>query len=94
MRSYLTEIMDTRFQVLIQRSGVEREANQSGFISTLAAGLVVDALTWWLEQDKPYPPRQLAIYCFHLIIAMLQQVRTWEQPRGSEMKVARPSNDS
>jgi len=34
-----------------------------GFVPTLLAGLLIEAITWWLAHGRPYPPQQIASYC-------------------------------
>ena len=50
---------------------------QEGFVPTLLAGQLIDAISWWLEHDRPYTPRQIAGYSHRLILANLLEVNTW-----------------
>jgi hypothetical protein len=50
----------------------------SGFVPVLLAGLLIDAITWWLEQEQPEPPRQIAISCYNLALSTLKETNRWE----------------
>jgi AcrR family transcriptional regulator len=80
MRTYLTEVIHQRLQTL--RLHMKRLADHrvvaDGFVSVLLAGLLVDAITWWLEQGRPYPPSQAATYCSRLIYVILEEATRWE----------------
>jgi len=47
-------------------------------VPALVDALLIDTVTWWLEQGRPYPPEQIASYCWRLIIALLKEANTWE----------------
>lgn len=47
-------------------------------VPALVDALLIDTVTWWLEQGRPYPPEQIAMYCWRLIIALLKEANTWE----------------
>jgi AcrR family transcriptional regulator len=80
MRTYLAEVINARLQTLhLQRKRLaEQRVFADGFVATLLAGLLVDVITWWLEQGRPYPPKQAATYCAHLIYVILEEATTWE----------------
>jgi len=42
------------------------------------AGMLIDAITWWLEHGRPAPSRSMATFCFRLILANLREVSQWE----------------
>lgn len=80
MRTYLAEVINERLQTL--RLNTKRLADHrvvaDGFVSALLAGLLVDAIIWWLEQGRPYPPSQAATYCSRLIYVILKEATMWE----------------
>ncbi|QBD75078.1 TetR/AcrR family transcriptional regulator [Ktedonosporobacter rubrisoli] len=49
-----------------------------GLVPTLLAAQLIDTITWWLEQESPYPPRQIATYYYRLRSALLKEMGTWE----------------
>jgi AcrR family transcriptional regulator len=80
MRTYLAEVINARLQTL--RFHTKRLADHrvvaDGFVSVLLAGVLVDAIIWWLEQGRPYPPSQAATYCSRLIYVILKEATIWE----------------
>jgi AcrR family transcriptional regulator len=50
----------------------------SGYVSALIDALLIDTVVWWLEQGRPYPPKQVATYCWRLIVSMLKEASTWQ----------------
>jgi AcrR family transcriptional regulator len=80
MRTYLAEVINRRLQTLhLQR---KRLADQrffaDGFVATLLAAMLVDAIIWWLEQNRPYSLKQAATYCSQLTYAILKEATLWE----------------
>ncbi len=82
MHAYLADVISERAQELTfhpnrKRIG-ESRVFAEGFVPTLLAGLLIDAITWWLEHGRPYPPRQIATYCHRLVLSNLREVSKWE----------------
>jgi AcrR family transcriptional regulator len=48
------------------------------FIPNLVATMFVEAITWWLEQGKPYPPEEIARRCVLLAGAIFKETSTWQ----------------
>ena len=80
MRTYLAEVINARLLTLhLHRKRLaDQRVFADGFVAALLAALLVDAITWWLEQGRPYPPKQAASYCAHLIYAILKEATTLE----------------
>jgi AcrR family transcriptional regulator len=82
MRMYLAEVIGERTAGLRfaphQKRMAEQRAFASGFVPTLLAGLLIDAITWWFEQEQPDPPRQIAISCYNLVLSTLKEASRWE----------------
>ncbi|QBD79569.1 TetR/AcrR family transcriptional regulator [Ktedonosporobacter rubrisoli] len=78
MRSSLSELVTRHASIPEKRPIVERRVFVDGFVPMLLASLFVDAITWWLEQDRPYTPREMAIYCSQLAASIYQEAGTWE----------------
>jgi AcrR family transcriptional regulator len=80
MRVYLTEMIHQRLQTLQlhMKRLADHRVVADGFVAVLLAGLLVDAITWWLEQGKPYSPSQAATYCSRLIYVILEEATKWE----------------
>lgn len=81
MRASLTEIMGKRLQALASTLGNEQIAKNrvfvDGLVPTLLASQLIDAIIWWLEQEKPYTSRQIATYCFRLMCSTLREISVW-----------------
>jgi len=82
MRASLTETLSERLQALAYALGSKQIAESrvfaDGFVPALLAAQLVDAITWWLEQGRPYTPRQIATYCYRLMCSTLREVSVWE----------------
>lgn len=82
MRSYIAETLNERLQAfataLRHKQIVESRVFRDGFVPTLIAAQLVDAVTWWLEQGRPYTSRQIATDCYRLMCATLREVGGWE----------------
>jgi AcrR family transcriptional regulator len=48
------------------------------FVPDLVAAMFVEAITWWLEQGRPYPPQEIANRCVLLGGAILKETSTWQ----------------
>ncbi len=48
------------------------------FVPDLIATLLVEAVTWWLEQDKPYSTEEMARRCVALAGAIFRETSTWQ----------------
>ncbi len=51
--------------------------SDSELIPDLIAAMIVEAITWWLEKGKPYPPEELAQRCVLLVGAIFKETSTW-----------------
>ncbi len=47
------------------------------FVPDLVATMVVEAITWWLEQGQPYTPKELATKTALLASAVFREASTW-----------------
>jgi AcrR family transcriptional regulator len=52
------------------------------FVPGLVSAMLVEAITWWLEQGRPSPPREIATRCALLTSALFKEVSTWHGPSG------------
>jgi AcrR family transcriptional regulator len=46
-------------------------------VPDLVSTMLVEAITWWLEQGRPSTPREIATRCTLLISALFKEVSTW-----------------
>ena len=47
-------------------------------VPDLVSALFVEAITWWLEQGKPYTPREIATRSALLASALFKEASTWQ----------------
>ncbi len=82
MRTYLAEVIGERLQALAYALGRKQIAESTvfvdGFVPALLAAQLVDVITWWLDQERPYTPEQAATYCYRLMCSTLKEVSRWE----------------
>ncbi|MGZ6392465.1 MAG: TetR/AcrR family transcriptional regulator [Ktedonobacterales bacterium] len=48
------------------------------FVPDLVSTMFVEAITWWLEQERPYTPREIATRTALLASALFKQASTWQ----------------
>jgi AcrR family transcriptional regulator len=48
------------------------------FIPNLLATMLVETITWWLEQGRPYSPQEIANRCILLTTAIFKETSTWQ----------------
>jgi len=48
------------------------------FVPDLVATMFVEAITWWLEQGRPYTPQEIARRCALLVSAVFKETSTWQ----------------
>ena len=48
------------------------------FVPDLVSAMFVEAITWWLEQGRPYAPREMATRCALLAAALFKEASTWQ----------------
>jgi AcrR family transcriptional regulator len=81
-RASIAESLSERLQALAYALNSKRIAESrvfaDGFVPTLIAAQLIDAITWWLEQGRPYTPGQIATYCYRLMCSTLKEVSVWE----------------
>ena len=65
-------------------NGSLQRSNHPGFLASdpyvedLVASMLVETITWWLEQGKPCTTRQIADRCSSLIGAVFRETSTWK----------------
>lgn len=48
------------------------------FVINLVSTMFVEAITWWLDQGRPYPPQEIAKRCALLVSAIFKETSTWQ----------------
>lgn len=49
----------------------------AGLVPTLISAVFVQTITWWLENDRPSPPRQIADQSARIASAMFAEANSW-----------------
>jgi AcrR family transcriptional regulator len=79
MRAYLNETIKKRMDMFKTYSGTKIAIGREEFLTALLAALIIDVVTWWLEQERPYTPQQLATYCQSMISSIVRDASTWDE---------------
>jgi hypothetical protein len=81
MRATLTETLTERFQPLANELGnkqlAESRVLEDGFVAATLAAQLVAAIIWWLDQRRPYTPREVATCWFLLMCSTLKDLPAW-----------------
>jgi AcrR family transcriptional regulator len=79
MRAALAGLINERGQLAHGPSGDHRPMHSFSdeFVPDLASVLFVEAITWWLEQGRPYSPREIATRSALLAAALFKEASTW-----------------
>jgi hypothetical protein len=48
------------------------------FIPDLIATMFLEAITWWLENGRPFSTREMATRCAQLFTAIYHETGTWQ----------------
>lgn len=48
------------------------------FVPDLVSAMFVEAITWWLEHDRPYTPKEIATRSARLASALFKEAHTWQ----------------
>ena len=82
MRTFIAEMLSARLQELVGAINNQHVASKrvfaNGFVPDLIGAQLIEAIIWWLEQERPYSSRQVATYSYHLMRATLREAGTWE----------------
>ena len=82
MRTYMAELRKEYEQEHVSPVNGKRAANchapAGGLVPALVDALLIDTIIWWLEQGRPYPPQDVAMYCWRLIVSLLKEASSWQ----------------
>jgi AcrR family transcriptional regulator len=65
-------------------------APAAGLVPVLLSAMFVQTITWWLENDRPSSPRQIAEQSARLARAMIAEANSWPNPRPTAGVTAPP----
>ena len=80
MRAALAGLLKERRQ-LPHGSNAAHQPTHSfsdAFVPDLVSALFVEAITWWLEQGRPYAPREIATRSARLAQALFKEASGWQ----------------
>src|SRR5215216_1697887 len=80
MRAALAGLINERGQLPHGTNAADRPVHSfsDGLAPDRVATLFVEAITWWLEQGRPYPPRAIATRTARLASALFKEASTWQ----------------
>ena len=80
MRAALAALVKERGQLLHGSNAADQPAHNfsDAFVPDLVSALFVEAITWWLEQGRPYTPREIASRTARLASALFKEASTWQ----------------
>src|SRR5215218_2063844 len=79
MRAALADLVKERGQLPHGSNGADRPVHSfsDAFVPDLVSAMFVEAITWWLEQGRPYTPREIATRTARLASAIFKEASTW-----------------
>ena len=77
MRASVIDLVK-EFGRLVPSGAAHMYPDTDEFVPDLLATLFVEAITWWLEQGRPYPPQEIANRCMLLAGAIFKETSTWQ----------------
>lgn len=80
MRTSLADLVKERGLLPHGPTAFHRPAHtfSDGFVPVLVSAMFVEAITWWLEQERPYTPREIATRTSLLAFALFNESSTWQ----------------
>ena len=80
MRAALANLVNERGQLPHGPIGGDQPTHSfaDAFVPDLVSALFVEAITWWLEQGRPYTPREIATRTARLASALFKEASTWQ----------------
>jgi AcrR family transcriptional regulator len=79
MRAALANLIKERGHLPHESNAADRPLHTfaDDFVPDLVSAMFVEAITWWLEQGRPYTPREIATRCALLASALFKEAHTW-----------------
>ncbi len=80
MRAALADLVKERGQLPHGSNATHQPVHSfsDAFVPDLVSALFVEAITWWLEQGRPYTPREIATRSALLASALFKEASTWQ----------------
>ncbi len=83
MRASLADLVKERGRLPHGPTDSSRPAHvfSDDFVPNLVSTLLVEAITWWLEQGMPYTPHEIATRSSLLVTALFKEASAWPSSR-------------
>src|SRR5215208_6626240 len=80
MRAALADLVKERGQLPHGPNAADWPVHSfsDAFVPDMVSALFVEAITWWLEQGRPYTPREIATRSALLASALFKEASTWQ----------------
>ncbi len=80
MRASMTDLIKEHGRVLDQRGALTHPVDpfSDDFVPDLVSTMFVEAITWWLEHNRPYTPKEIATRCALLVSAFFKEAGAWQ----------------
>jgi AcrR family transcriptional regulator len=80
MRAQLLDLMNeyARLPLFQAAMGISDQPSANDFIADIIVTLLVEAITWWLEHDRPFSSEEMARRCTFLASAIYTEASTWK----------------
>ena len=80
MRATLVDLLKQYQRLATGHTTPDRDVSTDGgdFVPTLLAAMLVEAVTWWLEHQRSYPPEAISNRCVALATAIFRETSTWK----------------
>lgn len=80
MRAVLIDLLKQYQRLPIWQTAAGRHSNPNAdeFVPNLLATMLVEAITWWLEEGRPYSSQEMTTRCISLASAIIKETSTWQ----------------
>jgi len=89
MRAALVGLIK-EFARLALPTGIPLYPASDEFVPDLVATTFVEAITWWLEQGRPYSTQEITRRCIALSLAIFKETSTWQPSANYPPSQSRP----
>jgi AcrR family transcriptional regulator len=78
MRASITELIKGYEQYApLQDIALARDPLLSDYVRDIISTLLVETITWWLENNRPFPPKEIALRCGSLASSIFLETSKW-----------------
>lgn len=81
MRTFLLDLIKEFERLSLSQTGTDETIHpvSDEFVPNIVATMIVEAITWWLEQGRPYNPQEITTRCTLLASAIFKETSTWHK---------------